>query len=125
MSQSGRLGPSISFISLLMSSFHELTLLYANRNHLKSASYACEYDLSDIPFRYLTTSSEKYGPDESGLGVLRYTFTPNTANTTLRRHLHEVHPEEYDEAVLQHNWKYRLSSDSTRNREHGVGEQVG
>lgn len=48
------------------------------------------------------TSSTKYGstPPE-GVEAARFTFSPNTANATLRRHLREVHAEEYNTAVLQ------------------------
>lgn len=56
------------------------------------------------------TSSVKYGTNESMLpGISNYVFRPNTASATLRRHLHQVHPTEYDEAVLKNSWSYRLS----------------
>ena len=56
------------------------------------------------------TSSAKYGTDESTLsGISNYVFQPTTANAILRRHLHQLHPTEYDEAVLKNSWPYRLS----------------
>jgi hypothetical protein len=58
---------------------------------------------------FLMTSSTKYGSTlPIGVTVANFIFSPNTANATLRRHLHEVHAEEYDNAVLQHRWSYKL-----------------
>ncbi|KAF8488729.1 hypothetical protein F5888DRAFT_1809490 [Russula emetica] len=55
--------------------------------------------------------SEKYGFDKSMLpGVARYIYGPTTANTNLRRHLYQAHAEEYDKAVLEYKWTYKLSS---------------
>jgi hypothetical protein len=64
-------------------------------------------------FCFLTTSSEIYGTDKSTLpdGVANYIYGPNTGNTNLRRHLRQIHAEEYDGAVLQHKWSYKLSSE--------------
>jgi hypothetical protein len=61
------------------------------------------------------TSSEKYGDDKSTLpsGVANYIYGPKTGNTNLRRHLHLVHPEEYDKAVVEYKWGYKLSTDTT------------
>ncbi|KAF8491980.1 hypothetical protein F5888DRAFT_1806971 [Russula emetica] len=57
--------------------------------------------------------SEIYGTDKSTLpdGVANYIYGPNTGNTNLRRHLRQIHAEEYDGAVLQHKWSYKLSSE--------------
>ncbi|KAF8485555.1 hypothetical protein F5888DRAFT_1640454 [Russula emetica] len=56
--------------------------------------------------------SEKYGFDKSMLpGVARYIYGPTTANTNLRRHLYQAHAEEYDKAVLEYKWTYKLSSE--------------
>ncbi|KAF8490064.1 hypothetical protein F5888DRAFT_1593610, partial [Russula emetica] len=38
-------------------------------------------------------------------------YGPNTGNTNLQRHLRQIHAEEYDGAVLQHKWSYKLSSE--------------
>ncbi|KAF8488284.1 hypothetical protein F5888DRAFT_1809817 [Russula emetica] len=58
------------------------------------------------------TNSEKYGFDKSMLpGVARYIYGPTTANTNLRRHLYQAHAEEYDKAVLEYKWTYKLSSE--------------
>ncbi|KAF8502325.1 hypothetical protein F5888DRAFT_1871862 [Russula emetica] len=56
--------------------------------------------------------SEKYGFDKSMLpGVARYIYGPTTANTNLRRHLYQAHAEEYDKAVLEYKWTYKLLSE--------------
>jgi hypothetical protein len=59
-------------------------------------------------------SSEKYGSDKSKIprGVANYIYGPRTGNSNLRRHLHNEHSEEYDKAVAQHKWGYRLSTES-------------
>jgi hypothetical protein len=59
-------------------------------------------------------SSEKYGSDKSMLpvGVANYIYGPKTSNSNLRRHLYNEHGEEYDSAVLQHKWGYKLSTES-------------
>lgn len=59
------------------------------------------------------TCSEKYGSDLSMLPnvVARYTYNPYTAHVNLRTHLYQVHAEEYDKAVLEHKWPYKLSSE--------------
>ena len=43
------------------------------------------------------TSSEKYSTDASAApnGVPKFIFSPSTATVVLRKHLHELHPEEY------------------------------
>jgi len=56
-------------------------------------------------FCLLTASSEKYGTEEHLGGVSTYIFSASTGNTILRRHLHSVHPVEYDQA-------HKLSSES-------------
>ncbi|KAF8488766.1 hypothetical protein F5888DRAFT_1569975, partial [Russula emetica] len=38
-------------------------------------------------------------------------YGPTTANTNLRRHLYQAHAEEYDKAVLEYKWTYKLSSE--------------
>ena len=60
------------------------------------------------------TCSEKYGSEKSTLpdGVANYIYGPKTGNTNLRRHLYQIHAEEYDKAVLHHKWTYKLSSES-------------
>lgn len=68
-------------------------------------------------FYFLIASSEKYGTDMSTLDGApsfifkpSFIFQPRTANTNLRRHLYQVHAEEYDKAVLNNKWGYKLSS---------------
>jgi hypothetical protein len=62
--------------------------------------------------RFLTTTSEKYGPEPSTLpeGIANYTYGPKTGNTNLRRHLYNIHAAEYDAAVVLHNWPVKLST---------------
>jgi hypothetical protein len=36
----------------------------------------------------------------------------------LRRHLRELHPEEYDKAILEHSWTYKLSTESRTHDAH-------
>lgn len=74
---------------------------------------ACAYVwTSCYLFCLLTTSSQKYGTDKSKIpnDVPNFIYGLKTGNTNLRRHLHQVHPGEYDDAVLQHNWQYKLTS---------------
>ncbi|KAN0109358.1 hypothetical protein V8E52_009402 [Russula decolorans] len=61
----------------------------------------------------LKTNSEKYGGEKSKLpdGATNYIYGPRTGNANLRRHLYQMHAEEYDKAVLQHKWTYKLSSE--------------
>lgn len=35
-----------------------------------------------------------------------------TANVNLRRHLIKNHPDEYDKAIVDNQWQYRLSTDT-------------
>jgi hypothetical protein len=59
-----------------------------------------------FPHRFclLTTSSTKYGSDTLPNGVINYFYRATTANATLRRHLHQVHPEVYDTAQVSLNF---------------------
>src|SRR5258707_6542869 len=59
-------------------------------------------------------SSEKYGSDKSTLprGIANFIYGSKTGNSNLRRHLLQVHTEEYDKAVVQHKWAYKLSTKS-------------
>jgi hypothetical protein len=79
--------------------------------HLRSASYA-RMCVSHHRFCLLTTSSVKYGTDKSTLpnGVANFFYGPKTRNTNLRRHLHQVHSDEYDKVVLLNKWTYKLST---------------
>jgi hypothetical protein len=79
--------------------------------HLRSASYA-HMCVSHHRFCLLTTSSAKYGTDKSTLpnGVANFFYGPKTGNTNLRRHLHQVHSDEYDKVVLLNKWTYKLST---------------
>jgi len=63
-------------------------------------------------FYFLMTSSEKYGTDESKIpgDVPNFIYGLKTGNTNLRRHLYRAHAEEYDAAVLQNRWSYKLTS---------------
>ena len=63
-------------------------------------------------FCFLTTSSEKHGTEKSTTSddVANYIYGPNTGNSNLWNHLCRIHPEEYDKAVLQHKWEYKLSA---------------
>src|SRR6267154_6551782 len=58
------------------------------------------------------TNSKIYGMDKSTLpnGVANYIYGPKTGNTNLQRHLYQMHAEEYNKAVLQHKWTYKLST---------------
>lgn len=68
--------------------------------------------------------SKEYGTERSALaGVFRFSFSPRTANSNLRRHLYAVHPKEYDEVVSRNGWRYKLSSQW--NVGVGVGEGEG
>src|SRR5258707_8231542 len=59
-------------------------------------------------------SSEKYGSDKSTLprGIANFIYRSKTRNSNLRRHLLQVHAEEYNKAVVQHKWAYKLSTES-------------
>src|SRR5258708_40182055 len=59
-------------------------------------------------------SSDKYGSDKSTLprGIANFIYGSKTGNSNLRRHLLQVHTEEYDKAVVQHKWAYKLSTKS-------------
>src|SRR5258708_30783068 len=59
-------------------------------------------------------SSEKYGSDKSMLprGIANFIYGSKTGNSNLRRHLLQVHAEEYNKAVVQHKWAYKLSTES-------------
>jgi hypothetical protein len=63
----------------------------------------------------LMTSSEKYGLDKSTHpdGLPNFIYGSKTGNSNLRRHLRIRHAEEYDKAVVQHKWGYRLSNDTS------------
>jgi hypothetical protein len=75
-------------------------------------------------------NSEKYGSDKSTLpsGIANFIYGPKTGNTNLRRHLYHVHAEEYDKAVVQHKWAYKLSTESrdasTQNPRNQRGQEV-
>ena len=58
------------------------------------------------------TSSEKYGTDKATIpeDVANFIYAPKTRNTNLRRHLHVIHAEEYDKAVTENKWTYKLST---------------
>jgi len=64
-------------------------------------------------FYFLTTSSEKYGTDKSKIpnDVPNFIYGLKTGNTNLRRHLYQLHSEEYNNAIVQHKWTYKLSSE--------------
>src|SRR5258708_19935760 len=66
-------------------------------------------------------SSEKYGSNKSTLprGIANFIYRSKTGNSNLRRHLLQVHTEEYDKAVVQHKWAYKLSTKS-----HNVSTQI-
>lgn len=59
-------------------------------------------------------SSAKYGTDKSSIprGIANFIYKPKTGNSNLRRHLLQVHAEEYDKAIIQHKWAYKLSTES-------------
>ena len=59
------------------------------------------------------TSSKKYDSNKSTLpnGVANYIYGPRTGNANLRKHLYQMHAKEYDRAVLQHKWTYKLSTE--------------
>src|SRR6267154_365192 len=66
------------------------------------------------------TNSKIYGMDKSTLpnGVANYIYGPKTGNTNLQRHLYQMHAEEYNKAVLQHKWTYKLSTESHNTTTH-------
>ncbi len=66
-------------------------------------------------------SSEKYGSDKSMLprGIANFIYGSKTGNLNLQRHLLQVHAEEYDKAVVQHKWAYKLST-----KLHNVSTQI-
>ncbi len=59
-------------------------------------------------------SSEKYGSDKSMLprGIANFIYGSKTRNLNLQRHLLQIHTEEYDKAVVQHKWAYKLLTKS-------------
>src|SRR5216684_1155815 len=59
-------------------------------------------------------SSKKYGSDKSTLprGIANFIYRSKTGNSNLRRHLLQIHTEEYDKAVVQHKWAYKLLTKS-------------
>jgi hypothetical protein len=59
------------------------------------------------------TSSKKYGTDKSMVpdDIPCYIYGPHTGNTNLQRHLRREHAEEYDNAILEHKWSYKLSGE--------------
>ena len=130
MCQLTRMQPSTSCTSSLASNPLEASFLRRkNRLHSKSASYARMYrPLIFILLSY--DNSEKYGSDKSTLprGIANFIYGPKTGNTNLRRHLYHVHAEEYDKAVVQHKWAYKLSTQShdasTQNARNQRGREV-
>lgn len=56
--------------------------------------------------------SETYGDDKSKLikDVPNYFYAKSTATSNLRRHLRLIHPEDYDQAVVENKWAYPLST---------------
>src|SRR5258708_40104784 len=59
-------------------------------------------------------SSEKYGSDKSTLprGIANFIYGSKTRNLNLQRHLLHIHAEEYNKAVVQHKWAYKLLTES-------------
>jgi hypothetical protein len=43
--------------------------------------------------------------------VATYIYMSTTGNTNLRNHLYEQHAEEYDKAILEYKWSYKLSNE--------------
>jgi len=78
----------------------------------------CKLCLYVLTFWYLSCflmiSSEKYGSDKSTLprSIANFIYGSKTRNSNLWRHLLHVHTEEYDKAVVQHKWAYKLSTES-------------
>ena len=98
-----KLVPSISYIFSLVLNPLKAALFRNKCLHLKFASYArkCIFPYQFCP---LTTNRAKYGSDESTLpdGVPpNYFYAPSTSNAILRMHLYQIHPEEYNTALLQ------------------------
>jgi hypothetical protein len=44
--------------------------------------------------------------------VQNYFYARTTGNSNLRRHLTRQHPKEYDTAIMDNNWDYKLSTHS-------------
>ncbi len=44
--------------------------------------------------------------------IANYIYRPKTGNTNLQRHLYLIYPEEYNKAVFEHKWTYKLSTES-------------
>jgi hypothetical protein len=52
--------------------------------------------------------------------VDNYVYGMNTGYLNLRRHLASKHAATYDKAIVENNWKYRLSSDVTSGKSNTV-----
>jgi hypothetical protein len=57
-------------------------------------------------------NSEKYGSEPSSNCVANYFYSAHTTNSNIQKHLYLEHAEEYDKAVQEHNWPYKLSSEA-------------
>lgn len=57
-------------------------------------------------------NSKVHGEDKAivSRNVPNYFYKINTGNTNLRRHLYKMHPEEYDRAITEEKWNYKLST---------------
>ena len=131
MCQLTRMQPSISCTSSLAPNPLEASLLRRKKRlHSKFASYARMYRLPWYLFCFLTISSAKHGSDKSTLpdGIANFFYKPSTGNSNLRRHLYNLHAEEYDKAVVQYKWPVKLSTESrdasTQNAHNQCGREV-
>lgn len=119
---------TISPISLLTSNYQPTRTAAKLCN--RSASYACEFSTFLIATSPLTTGRERYGTnkDEVPRKVANYFYGKKTGNTNLRNHLLKQHPTEYDEAVLDRQWPYKLSTQtgdaSVQNSHNAANRQV-
>lgn len=42
-------------------------------------------------------------------GVVNYFYKKNTGHNNLQNHLHKLHHEAYDDAIMANNWNYKTS----------------
>ena len=47
------------------------------------------------------------------MNIPPFEFSPNSSNTTLRKHLAKHHKEEYNQVCSSNSWKNRLAGDAS------------
>jgi hypothetical protein len=81
------------------------------RRYRKSASYVSKRKFFDC--NCLLTSQQGTDKAKVPRGVPNYFYKGRTRSSNLHNHLRKLHPEEYDQAVVDQKWKYKLSTDDT------------